>query len=153
MKTKKTVMHTNIKLLIKSIIITLICLHNVSTYSQNFNNPESIVYDADRDRYIVSNKTGGYLSEINSDWEVSLMCKGCSSAKGLYIEGEKLYVATNKKVLIIDLNTDKIISSISIKEAQFLNDISSDKKGKIWVSDTFANKVFEIDTKTQHQKP
>ena len=135
----------------KKILITtsLLFIFVISGYSQNFNSPESVAYDSKNDRFIVSNKSGNYLSQIDKNWKVSKFYENCNSPKGLFVKDLKLYVTTNTVVLIFDLNTDSLINTIKIKEASFLNDITIDHKNKLYVSDTQQNKIFKIDLQTK----
>lgn len=56
----------------------------------------------------------------------------------------KLYVADLDVVHAIDLGTAKIIETVKVPDAVFLNDIAIDKKGMVYVSDTRTNKIHQI---------
>jgi len=55
-----------------------------------------------------------------------------------------LYVADISRVAVIDIPSGKITSFIDIPGAQFLNDITVDKEGNVYVSDTSTNKIHRI---------
>lgn len=125
----------------------LIVFFAISTnvYTQNFNNPESVAYDKSNDRFIVSNKGGDNISQIDNTWEVSEFYDKCNAPKGLYIRDNMLYVATNSVVLIFDLTADELVRTIEIEGATFLNDITIDNNNQLYVSDMMLNKIFIID--------
>jgi sugar lactone lactonase YvrE len=62
---------------------------------------------------------------------------------GLY--NGKLYVANIDNVVVIDVATGTITEKIAIDGAQGLNDVTIDKKGLVYVSDSRAKKVFTIE--------
>ena len=79
-----------------------------------FKQPESTVYDADRDVLYVSNINGqgtdkdgnGYISKVALDGTVteSEWVTGLDGPKGLAIVGDKLYVSDITALVEIDIN-------------------------------------------------
>jgi hypothetical protein len=55
-----------------------------------------------------------------------------------------LYVADITEVVVIDIATASIIKRIPIDSAQALNDITIDKKGIVYVSDSRGKKVYQL---------
>lgn len=121
---------------------------NTYSYSQNFNNPESVAYDKLNDRFIVSNKGGDNLAQIDKYWKVTNYYENCNAPKGLHIDNNRLYVATNEAVLVFNLETDLLVKTIEVQGATFLNDIITDKNGFLYVSGMRQNKIHRIDLKT-----
>ncbi|KAK3582440.1 hypothetical protein CHS0354_023986 [Potamilus streckersoni] len=112
-----------------------------------FNNPESVLYDANSQILYVSNVNGGpgdrdgngYISKVARDGKVieHIWAKGLNAPKGMGIYGERLYVTDVDRIVVIDLGTGKILSSYQAPDATFLNDIAIDAKGNVYASNTF----------------
>src|SRR5580698_5063909 len=100
--------------------------------------PESVLYDADNDRYLVSNINGkpgdkdnnGFISALSPDGTVTTLkwIEGgkklkLNAPKGLAIVGEVLYVADIDVVRKFDLKTGASKGSIAFPGATFLNDL------------------------------
>lgn len=130
----------------------------VLTYKGAFATPESVLYDAGGDRYLVSNINGhpndadgnGYISELSPDGTVKtpkLIAGGEKGAKldapkGLAIVGKELWVADISVVRKFDLKTLAPKGEIALPEATFANDIVAGPDGKVYVADS-AIKVTE----------
>jgi sugar lactone lactonase YvrE len=113
--------------------------------------PESVLYVADGDYYLVSNVNGepnkaddnGYISKVGADWKMvdEKFIDGAKpdvkldAPKGSGIRGDKLYVTDITVVRVFDLKTGKQDKDIAIKGATFLNDIAVDGD-TIYVSDS-----------------
>src|SRR5258708_4903729 len=118
--------------------------------------PESVLYDAKGQQLYVSNIDGkdpGAKDGIGSVGKVGLDGKiikvdwvtGLNSPKGLGMYGDMLYVADVDQVAVIDTKKAAIVQKIPVPGAVFLNDITVDKNGIVYVSDTRTNKVHRIE--------
>ncbi|TGQ02281.1 MULTISPECIES: ATP/GTP-binding protein [unclassified Mesorhizobium] len=117
--------------------------------------PESALFDAANNRIIVSNISGnpgdadgiGYLSVLSTEGKIVTQhwTDGMDAPKGMAIAGGKLYVADITKVRVVDLASGKLIASIVIPNAVFLNDMTSDQSGKVYVTDMLADTIWRID--------
>ncbi|AZO40421.1 ATP/GTP-binding protein [Mesorhizobium sp. M7D.F.Ca.US.005.01.1.1] len=117
--------------------------------------PESALFDAANDRIIVSNISGnpgdadgnGYLSVLSLDGKTVTRhwTDGMDAPKGMAISGGKLYVADITKVRVVDLASGKLVASIAVPNAVFLNDMTSDQSGKVYVTDMLADAIYRID--------
>ncbi|MER9438335.1 ATP/GTP-binding protein [Mesorhizobium sp. M0239] len=117
--------------------------------------PESALFDAANNRLIVSNISGnpgeadgnGYLSVLSVDGRTVTRhwTDGMDAPKGMAIAGGKLYVADITKVRVVDLASGKLVASITVPNAVFLNDMTSDQSGKIYVTDMLADTIYRID--------
>ena len=104
-----------------------------------FSTPESVLYDPNYDRYIVSNINGGPLDKDDNGF-ISLVSpqgkitelewiSGASelyelhAPKGTALVDNELYVADIDTIRVFDLNSGAHIRNISIEGAQFLNDL------------------------------
>lgn len=125
------------------------------TIGEGLQNPESAYYDAASGILFVSNVAGvpnqkdgiGWISQVtpegkmlNANWVTGLHApKGMRSHKGT------LWVADIDRVLGIDIKTGKIQTAIEVLGASFLNDVAVDNKGRVYVSDTVATKIYRIE--------
>lgn len=117
--------------------------------------PESALFDAANKRIIVSNIVGnageadgnGYLSVLSLDGKVTTQhwTDGMDAPKGMAISGGKLYVADITNVRVVDLASGKPVSTIDVPNAVFLNDMTSDATGKVYVTDMLADAIYRID--------
>jgi len=70
---------------------------------------------------------------------------GLNAPKGLGRVGNRLFAADITQVVVIDIRAGKIEKKITIEGAQGLNDITVDKKGAVYVSDSKTGKVYKIE--------
>lgn len=59
----------------------------------------------------------------------------------LSVDSNKLYIADNSKIVIVDVNTDTIIKQLEVEGSKFLNDVTIDNKGTVYISDYLAKKI------------
>lgn len=76
---------------------------------------------------------------INQDW-----IKGLNAPKGLARKGNTMYAADIDEVVVIDIKKAKVERKIPIEGAVFLNDVTIDDKGTVYVSDSRTNKIHRI---------
>jgi sugar lactone lactonase YvrE len=124
----------------------------VLSYAEGIATPESVLYDAAADRYLVSNINGkpldvdnnGFISELSPDGQITklkFIAGGANKVKldapkGLGISGGVLYVTDITVVRKFDLKTGAPKGDIPIAGATFLNDISVAPDGRIFVTDS-----------------
>lgn len=113
--------------------------------------PESVLHDTKHDVYLVSSiKDGprdvdnnGFISRIAPDGQVLALkwIEGgvngvtLNAPKGSTIANEILYVADIDNVRKFNAKTGQPLGSILFPDARFLNDVSSDKHGNVYVTD------------------
>ncbi|SFP16664.1 hypothetical protein SAMN03159463_03736 [Mesorhizobium sp. NFR06] len=120
-----------------------------------FEQPESALVDTAHNRIVVSNIVGnpgeadgnGYLSLLSMDGKVVTRhwVGGMDAPKGMAIAGGKLYAADITKVRVVDLASGRLVSTIEVPGAVFLNDMTADSAGKVYVSDMLADTIYRID--------
>jgi hypothetical protein len=124
----------------------------VWTLSEGIQTPESILYDAVGDRYLVSNINGspdgvdnnGYITEVSPEGKVlkAKFIEGgagktkLDAPKGSGISNGVFYVTDITVVRKFDAKTGAPKGDIAIKDAKFLNDLAVAPDGRIFVSDT-----------------
>ena len=114
--------------------------------------PESVIYDAANIYLYVSNINGdpevvdgnGFISKLTIQGKIEILewVKGLDAPKGMGIFKGKLYVADITKIVVIDIATGTIDRKISIPGSVFLNDITLDKFGNVYISDSSIKKVY-----------
>jgi hypothetical protein len=116
--------------------------------------PESVLFDGKQSILYVSNIDGdaaakdgkGSIGKVGLDGKViqAEWVTGLHAPKGMAMYKGNLYVADVDAVAVIDVKNGSISKRIPIEGAVFLNDLSIDKKGVIYVSDSRAAKVHRI---------
>jgi sugar lactone lactonase YvrE len=116
---------------------------------------ESVLYDKERDVLYVANINGapdkkdgnGFISKVSLDGKVTeaQWAKGMDAPKGMGLANGKLYVADIDRVHEIDPATGKITKTHSVAGAKFLNDITTDATGKVYISDTGGGTISVIE--------
>jgi hypothetical protein len=124
----------------------------VQRYTGAFATPESVLYDAANDRYLVSNINGsptalddnGFISVLSPDGKITepRWIEGgkkkvkLSAPKGMAIVKNVLWVADVDTLRAFDLKTGAPKESVKIPGATFLNDVTASPSGDVYVSDS-----------------
>lgn len=82
-------------------------------------------------------KTG---SPINLDWVT-----GLNAPKGMTKYKQELYVADLTELVVIDINKGVIKNKIKVEGSVFLNDVTVNKNGAVFVSDSRTGKVHRYE--------
>ncbi len=114
--------------------------------------PESVLYDAEGDRYIVSNINGapadkdnnGFISVLSPDGPVTALKwieagkngVKLDAPKGLALSKGVLYVADLTVVRMFDAKTGAPKGDVKVPGSTFLNDLADGPDGKIYLSDS-----------------
>jgi hypothetical protein len=117
-----------------------------------FSTPESALYDAVTDQYLVSNISGdpfavdhdGFISRVSPDGRVVALRfidgaraeGGLSAPKGMAVVGRALYVADIDRVRIYDADSGAARGTVAIPGASLLNDVGAAPDGTVYVTDT-----------------
>ena len=153
----------------KNICYFLFCLAGVIAYNTLnaqlvklfetdavFRAPESVAWDSVRQCLYVSNYTaplteGTYygnhtVSKINLEGEIidAGWITGLSCPTGICISNDKLFIVERFGVVEYDLKTDRISNKYYIKTTEFLNDITVDDKGNLYVTVSGTSRVYRI---------
>ena len=117
-----------------------------------FQTPESVLYDAAGDVYLVSNINGnptgtddnGFISRVAPDGRILTLkwIDGASAAvtlnapKGLAISGDTLFVTDITAIRMFDRRTGAPKGSVNVPGSTFLNDAAAGADGTIYVTDS-----------------
>ncbi len=123
--------------------VTLKAHESLNTIS-GFVSPESVVQDAKGDIYVSEigefNKDGdGKITRISIDGKLSTFANGMDDPKGLIFIGKSLYVTDKNRVLKVEPDGKWNVFGSTMAFPQtpiFLNDITSDESGNLYVSDS-----------------
>ncbi len=117
--------------------------------------PESVLLDEKNQKIFVSNIEGKGAWDKDGKGSIGLLTMsgkilnaqwvtGLHAPKGMALYRDFLMVADVDSVVIIDVFKGQIIKKVYVEGAQGLNDITTDKLGNIFVSDTKTKKIFYI---------
>ena len=150
----------NLKNSINSLCLYLILGASVNANANNLilnweldglSNPESVIYDPKLNHLYVSNVNGspvekdgnGFISIVSLDGKIiqEKWVIGLNAPKGLALHGRTLYTADIDELVAIDINSGRIINKFKVNDAKFLNDVTANKNGDIYISDMFLNRI------------
>ena len=116
--------------------------------------PESVLYYPKDNVLFVSlidgsgsEKDGkGGVALLNSDGSIknATWVTGLNAPKGLAIHKGLLYIADITDVIVVDVVTGNVIDEIPVEGSTFLNDVTVDDSGIVYISDTRENKIFQL---------
>ncbi len=122
--------------------------------NKNLTTPESVLYyDKANVLYVSlidggsSEKDGkGGIAILNPDGTVKngTWITGLDAPKGMAIYNDLLYVADITNVVIIDIISGNVVDEIAIPGSIFLNDVTVDPSGVVYVSDTRDGKIYQV---------
>ena len=117
--------------------------------------PESVLFDASDKLLYVSNIEGqpwekdgkGSIGKIGLDGKIIQVdwVSGLNAPKGLGRYKNSLYVADVDNLVVIDIAKASIVKRITVAGVEGLNDVSVDAKGKVYVTDSKAGKIYFLD--------
>lgn len=120
-----------------------------------FKVPESVLFDAGSNTLYIANIDGkdpwgadglGSIGKMSADGKNIVVdwVTGLQAPKGMGLHKGKLYVADLTDIVVIDTKSGTIEKRIPVSGAEGLNDVSVDKNGTVYVSDSKAKKVYCI---------
>ncbi len=112
---------------------------------QTYNSPESVVFDKNANRYLVSNVGSGAIISRSLTGALSYFKTGLTDPKGMCIHGNIVYVTDNKFVKGYLLSNGGMVMNINISSAGSLNDIVW-ADGYLYVGDMYGDKIYKINT-------
>lgn len=113
--------------------------------------PESVLFDAAANVLYVSQIDGkggekdgvGSIAKLGTDGKIidGNWISGLNAPKGLGKFKNQLFIADLDEVVIADLKSGKVLSKIKVEGAVFLNDITVDSKGNVYISDSSTGQI------------
>ena len=129
-------------------------LTEVWRLDDGFERPESVVLDTVRKVLYVSsigenraeNDRNGYISRISPDgvFQDTAWVTGLNAPKGLALKGDLLYASVVDEVVAIDVNSGEIVETHSANGAEFLNDVTVDAEGNVYISDSGTGVIYRL---------
>ncbi|TAD86440.1 MAG: ATP/GTP-binding protein [Bacteroidetes bacterium] len=123
--------------------------------------PESVLYYSKTNQLFVSNIDGspsakdgkGSLARLNADGSTSAAnwATGLNAPKGMGFYGNELYVADADVLRIYNISTAKQIDSVAITGAVFLNDVTVDDSGNVYISDSRTGTIHKVNAQRNQQ--
>lgn len=117
--------------------------------------PESVLFDGAGKVLYESNIDGqpwekdgkGSVGKVGLDGKIIKVdwVTGLNAPKGMGMYKNNLYVADVDNVVVIDIAKAVISKRMPVEGAQGLNDISVDKNGKVYVTDSKAGKIYLLE--------
>ncbi len=122
--------------------------------SSDLHQPESAFCDETEGAIFVSNVTGdaekkdGKGSIHKFDLKGKMIDEdfvdGLNAPKGMRRTGDYLVVSDIDEVVFVDVKNGDVKLKIKVDGAKFLNDVATDEKGDVYVTDTLASMVYQI---------
>ncbi len=116
--------------------------------------PESVLFDAKEQLLYVANIDGqpwekdgkGFISKLDPDGHVLNLhwVSGLHCPKGMTRVNNNLFVADADSLVTIDIKHAKVIARSSGVGVEQLNDVTSDKSGRVYVTDSKAGKIYQL---------
>lgn len=130
--------------LLSALVSVTLKAHESLNAISGFVSPESVVQDAKGDIYVSEigefNKDGdGKITRISIDGKLSTFANDMDDPKGLILIGKSLYVTDKNRVLKVEPDGKWSVFGSAMAFPQtpiFLNDITSDESGNLYVSDS-----------------
>ena len=118
--------------------------------------PESAYWHADSETWFVSSLGGGlslekdghgWVSRFDASGKViaARWVAGMDAPTGMASHEGVLYVADRGRVHAVNIASAQIDGTIVLPGAEFVNDVAASRDGRIFVSDTATNRIYEIE--------
>lgn len=135
---------------------------NIAFTITGLDGPEAVRFDADQEIYFISNFTGGGNTQDSTGFITKADAEGniielqfmtgtvdapLHAPRGMFIIDETLWAADVLGVHGFNKNTGAQTDFIDFSEFEigFLNDISADENGILYVTDTGTSKVYKVE--------
>ncbi len=112
---------------------------------------ESVCYNPEKDVLYVACINGnpaekdgnGFIAQVSTSGKIvdQKWIEGLNAPKGMGVFEGKLYVTDIDRIVEIEIKQGQIVNDYMVEGAEFLNDISIDGSGNVFVSDARMNKI------------
>lgn len=116
--------------------------------------PESVLFDAKDQLLYVANIDGlpwekdgkGFISKLDLNGRIVSLnwVSGLHCPKGMARVKDKLFVADADSLVTIDIKGAKLVARSSAPGVEQLNDVTADKHGQVYVTDSKAGKIYAL---------
>ena len=130
----------------KIIFTAFSLLFGQTLIAQNYSGAESVEFDYANNRYLVSNTISKKIIARAANGTLSVFATCATAPYGIEIFGDTLYCCTSGSITGIQLATGSIIFNKPITGSQFINGITHDPSGNLYITDFYANKVYKFNT-------
>jgi len=148
----------------KFILIVSLCIGSVLTYGQSFKEvwatervlktPESVLYNQQRNEIYVSNINGnptdkdgnGFISLMDTTGNIKELewITGFDAPKGMALLDDTLLVTDIDRIHVISISQRKVIQTIVVEGASFLNDVVILDDGRAYITDMIEGKIMML---------
>lgn len=121
--------------------------------------PESVIYINDpKEPYLLVSLIDGEPATADQQGGIAKLSvegvildpnwiTGLNAPKGMGTDGKFLYVADITELVVIDLKKKKVVKKIPVPDSSFLNDVTVNSSGLVFVSDSQLNKIYMLEGK------
>lgn len=124
------------------VLILLLLIANAN-YAQVFGG-ESVEYDSTGHRFFTSSDATSIVQRA-ADGTISYFGSGLMADYGMEIMGNTLFAITGSTVKGYDLSTELQVMSATVPGSNFLNGLTNDGNGNLYVTGYSSHKIFKID--------
>ena len=136
--------------LILCAIFCIISFLPISLLCQNLLiNPESVVFDEQHERYLVTCNGNGKIIGVDNQGIQSEVAIGFSNLLGSHIYGNTIYVSSNNGVQGFDLSDTTEVFHVPIPGLGQIDGITTDISGNLYVIDGVYRRIYKIKISTQ----
>lgn len=124
------------------------------TLNEALDMPESVVYNPEEEVFYITNIVGevsakdgnGYITKVAHDGSLveAKWVDNLDAPKGIAFYEGTIYVADNDVVVEIDAEEGAVTERYPAEGAEFLNDVTVDEEGNVYISDSGTNGVYRL---------
>jgi hypothetical protein len=137
----------------KTFFLALTSLFNLNVFSQaTYNSPESIEFDYANNRWFIANNGGDNILIRNSNnGALSVFASGFTvkGPHGLEIVDDTLYACAGTNLRAFNINASGTLLFDINLGASFLNGITHDSNGNLYLTDFTGKQIFRFNTRTR----
>jgi len=124
--------------------------------TMNLATPESVAFHKKHNILFVSLQAGadagdGSIAKLSLNGKIikTKFAVGLNDPKGIAIANNKLYVGDIKELVEIDIETGAVLKKYTDEKVKFLNDVTADANGNVYVSDMFTSSIYKLNNKNE----
>lgn len=112
-----------------------------------FNKKAKVLYVANIDGQPAEKDGKGSIGKVSTEGKIIEVdwVSGLDAPKGMAMHGNSLWVSDVDQMVEIDIEKGTITRRIPVEGSEFLNDVTVDNKGAVYVSDSRGKKVYKIE--------